>query len=150
MNLASDDVHVAPRVRVDLAHFFAQQLEVNHDRVDGIFYFRGNAGGEPPNGRQTAGQFNFVLDSANRFGVAHGEKRADALAALGDEIERNLYALSVLQFDLTLRDGLVQSKSIQHDAAQLVGIVEYLLHHVSRSLSRSEERRVGKECRSRW
>src|ERR1035437_4528574 len=115
MNLASDDVHVAPRVRVDLAHLFAQQLEVNHDRVDGIFYFMGNAGSEPPNGRQTAGQFNFVLDSAHRFGVAHGEKRPYTLAALGNEIERNLYALSVLQLDLTLRDGLVQSEGIQSE-----------------------------------
>src|ERR1035437_10589371 len=92
MNLASDDVHVAAGVRIDLADLFAQQLEVNDDGIDGIFYFMGNAGGEPPNGRQTARQFNFVLDSAHRFDVTHGEQRADTLAALGNEIERNLYA----------------------------------------------------------
>ena len=84
----------------------------------------GHAGGKPANGRQTARKFDLVFDTVDRLGIAHGKQRPDALAPLGDEIERDLDAASVFQLDFALRYRPLQRKRVQYDTAQLIGIGE--------------------------
>src|SRR6202008_3373737 len=45
-NFAVDDVHVAARVGLLLGQFVLQQLQMEYDRIDGIFHFVGHAAGE--------------------------------------------------------------------------------------------------------
>ena len=54
MNLASDDVHVPARVRIDLLQFTLQQLQMQNYSVDRILDFMRNSAGKPPAGGKTA------------------------------------------------------------------------------------------------
>ena len=45
---------------------------------------------------------------------------------------------------------LVQGKDDKKAVMEIVHLIEEMKHHLSKEERRSEERRVGKECRSRW
>ena len=51
-----------------------------------------------------------------------------------------------------IHNGLIQEDELrQEKSTELKNIMDdYYREYIDKSLSRSEERRVGKECRSRW
>ena len=54
MNFAADDVHVAPRVRVNLSQLVLQKLQVEHNGVDGVLDLVRHAAGETSAGGEPA------------------------------------------------------------------------------------------------
>ena len=76
-DFAVDNVHVAARVGLLLGQLVPQQLQMQHDGVDGILHFVGHAAGEASAGGEAAGHFNFVANAPHRLGVAHDQQRAN-------------------------------------------------------------------------
>src|SRR5208283_2942397 len=108
---------------------------MHHDCIDRVLDLVSDACREAADCSEAAGKLDFVLDATDRFGVAHGQKRANALSALGDKIQRDLDAAAVLQFNFTLWDRLVQSEGVEHNTSQFVGIAENAFHQVAKDLS---------------
>src|SRR5712691_2714246 len=91
LDLTANHIHVPAGGGIDLLQFLAKQLKMHHDGIDGILDFVSHAGGEPANGRKAVGELDLVFDAAHGFGIAQGQQRADALAALFNEIEAQKY-----------------------------------------------------------
>src|ERR1039458_56384 len=138
MNLRVNNVHVAPRLGVQLQDALAQNLEMDDDGVDGVFDLVGDAGGETSDGGQTAREFDLVANAADGFGVAHGEQGADGSAALGDEVEGELHPAAVLDLDLARGHILAEGEGVQHDASEAAGVVEDGFHHLAEHLPARE------------
>src|SRR5271167_3575173 len=117
---------------------------MHDDGVNGILDLMGDARGETPNGSQAPRKLDLDLDATDRFGIAHCKQRSDALSPLGNEIECDLDAAAVVQFDLTLRNRLMESKRIQHDKAQFGGVAENVFHWVAQDLpTRTPDEALG-------
>src|SRR5580704_15462209 len=95
---------------------------MHDDGVDGIFYFVRNAGSEASNGGKPPRKFDLVFNAAYRLRIPHRQQGSDSFTTLRDEIERDLDTATVFQLDFALRNALMQSKRIEHNAAQLVGV----------------------------
>src|SRR5579863_6830029 len=117
MNLAVTDIHVTEGIRINLFQLVAQQLQVKHDRVDGIFYFVGHPAGDPAAGGNPPRKLDLVLNAAHGFGVAHGQQRANLCALLLNEIERKFDPPTIGHFDFALCNVVMQAKGVQHEAA---------------------------------
>ncbi len=85
--------------------------------------------------------FNFYVPTDIRF----GKDRLDELPAVLDQFGKNV--LLVYGGGSIKRNGLYQQIT---DLAQKNGHTLIELSGVEPNPRRSEERRVGKECRSRW
>ena len=118
MNLAADDIHVTAGIRVELRELVLQELQVEHDGVDGILHFMSNAAGHASAGREAAGHLNFVADAAHGFGVAHNQQRADLGAFLLNKIQRHLHAPAGGRDKLALRERSPAFKSVEHRGAE--------------------------------
>src|SRR6476661_2496261 len=70
-------------------------------------------GGEP------AGHFDFVFDAAYRFGIPHGQERADLGFFFADKVERNLDPLAAGKFDLPGRNWAASIKGLQQERSEL-------------------------------
>src|SRR5271166_6259827 len=108
---------------------------MHHDCIDRVLDLVSDACREAADCSEAAGKLDFVLDATDRFGVAHGQKRTNALSALSDKIQCDLDATAVLQLNFTLRNWLVQSEGVEHDAAQFIGVAENAFHHVAQNLA---------------
>src|ERR1039457_5639731 len=133
MNFTADDVQMTARVRIDLAHFFTQQFQMHDDCVDRVFYLVRDSGGEATDGSQPAGEFDLVFNAAEGLGGAHGQKRANALARLGDEVACDLNAASILKFYFPLRYRSMQRESIEYDPAEHGRVGKYVFDILLRS-----------------
>src|SRR6202795_5345015 len=107
-----DDVHVTPRIRLLLRQFVPQQLQMEHDRVDGILPLMGHAPGQASAGGEASRHFNFIAYASSRFRVPHDEESANLGVPLLHEVERNLHALSPSRLKLPLGERTPAFKSL--------------------------------------
>src|SRR5271165_1260309 len=130
-DFAVDNVHVTASVGLLLGQFVAQQLQVEHDGVDGIFHLVGHAPGEAPAGGEAARHLNLVANAAHRLGIAHDQQRADLRIFFLHEVERNLDALASGSVKLARRQGTAALEGIEQSRAQQGIAVEYLVNRMS-------------------
>src|SRR5712691_2815883 len=65
VNFAADNVHVPAGVGIELRQLVLQELKMENDSVDGIFYFVSDPAGHASAGREAAGHLDFVSDAAH-------------------------------------------------------------------------------------
>src|SRR5712671_850696 len=65
MNFASDNIHVAASVGIELCQLVLQELEMKNDGVDGVLHFVGDAAGDASAGGEAAGHFDFISNAAH-------------------------------------------------------------------------------------
>src|SRR5580692_1859534 len=70
MNLVVDNVHVAAGIGIDLLQLALQQLQMQHNRIDGIFHFMGYTARSAAACGHLPRQFNFILNAPYRLCVA--------------------------------------------------------------------------------
>src|SRR5208337_1240916 len=131
-NLAVNNVHVALSVGLLLGQLVAQQLQVQHDGVDGILDFVGDAAGEASAGGKAARHFDLVADALDRFGVAHDQQSADLGVLLLDEVERYLHALSASCLELAFRERPAALESVEQSRPQARIAVKYFLNRMTK------------------
>src|ERR1700678_2562912 len=90
LDLASNDVHVAASVGVELRQLVLQQLQMEHDRINGILDFMGYAARNSSTGRKSPGHLDLVSNPADRFGIAHDQQCADLRPSLLNKIHGHL------------------------------------------------------------
>src|SRR5208337_2510083 len=108
---------------------------MHDDCIDWVLDFVSDACREAADCSEAARKLNFVLDAPDGFGVTHGQKRTNAFPPLSDKIQCDLDAAAVLQLNFALRNWLVQSEGVEHDAAQFIGVAENAFHHVAQNLA---------------
>src|SRR5271166_2651269 len=118
---------------------------MHDDRIDRIFHLMRHARREAAYGSKAAGEFDLVLNAADRLSIAHGQQRTDALAPLGDEVERYLDAAPILELDFPLRDGPMQRESIEHNPPEHGGVGKDIFHNLTQNLhSRPSDEPLGR------
>src|ERR1700730_2816169 len=108
-----DDIHVTPRIGLLLRQFVPQQLQMEHDRVDGILYLVGHAPGKASAGGEASRHLNFIANASSRFRVPHNQESADLGVPFLHEVERNLHAFSSSRLKLPLGEGTPAFKSLE-------------------------------------
>src|ERR1051326_7838849 len=96
-----------------------------------------------------------ALDFGLQFYDEGSDRRGARLRAHGVDLAQHLLRekVELLAGRLATFDGLLHLIDVMRQARQLFGDVAALDHDdrfLCNALFRSEERRVGKECRSRW
>ena len=146
-DFAVDDVHVAAGIGLLLGQFVAQELQVQHDGVDGILYFVSHAAGEASAGGEAARHLDLVANAADRFGVAHDQQRADLRIFFLHEVERHLDALSSGASNSRCDKGRRRSNASSSATDRGESPVKYFLHSVAekfraRTAQKSFDRRA--------
>src|SRR5882724_12199145 len=118
VNFTVNDVHVAAGVRVRLQQLVLQKLQVQDDGVDGVLDLVGDTARDAAAGGETAGGFDFIFYTTDRFGVVHGKQCADLGATFMDKIQCHLDTFSSAGFNFVLSEGPAQLKPFQHERAQ--------------------------------
>src|SRR5260370_41709788 len=114
MNLAADNVHVAPRVGVNLSQLVLQKLQVEHNGVNRVLDLVRYAAGETSAGGETARHFDFILDPMDGFGVPYDEQGADLSILFLNKIQRDLNPPAAAGFDLALQNCPAAFQRFQH------------------------------------
>src|SRR5258708_3691656 len=131
MYFATDDVHVAARVRVLLRQFILQKLQMQHNGVDRILDFMSHTASHAAAGRNAAGQFDFISAPADPLSVAHDEESTDLSVLLMNKIERDLNPPSISGPKFALHERATTLKSVQYCSAQQGVAGEDLLHRMA-------------------
>src|SRR3712207_4954221 len=98
-------------------------------------------------GRRPGGD---VLD-AQRAGLDPGQQHREVRRAAELDAGERGAGLAVVALDvLEQHDVVVRAEDLVEEAPQRAGLLRELDEEVVLQAARSEERRVGKECRSRW
>src|SRR5581483_5614978 len=118
MELVPNDVHVPSRVWVCLLQLALEKLQMEHDRVQWVFYFVRHASSQASAGGHSPRQLDLIFNSMNRLSVPQSEQCTDRRSALLYEVQRNLDPFSTRGFHLMLADRMLQPKCVQHDRSQ--------------------------------
>ena len=79
MDLGVDDFEVPHRGGAGVAELGLEQLQVNHDGVDGVLHLVADAGGEPADGGHAPRELQLRLDRLGRFQIVQHHQRAQPL-----------------------------------------------------------------------
>ncbi len=87
-----------------VAQLGLEQLQVDHDGVDGVLDFVAHAGGEPADGGHAPRELELRLDGFGRFKIVQHDQRAQPLLRVFvvDELQRCLNAASGFRANLFL------------------------------------------------
>ena len=135
VNFVADDVHVAARVGIVLLQLVLQQLQMQHDGIDGVLDLVRHASGQAAAGGKAARNFNLILNAAHRFGIAHGEQRADRRALFLNEVERHLHAAAIGSVEFVLHQRTLLLECGQNHCAQNRSIGENFFRGASQDFA---------------
>src|SRR6266404_26957 len=106
-----------------------------------------------------AGATNQLVGWTSAIARLHDAREYDVVVAAGEQVTSGLVALALQQLDVPARSWLGWQLPVAtddvHGKARIerIGTAEIVERFAERQVAvvgRSEERRVGKECRSRW